>query len=660
MSDSTQQNPVIIEHIWPEIDGGQHAVKRELGDLVTVYADIFKDGHDVLAAVIRYSRPGETSWREVSMQPIGNDRWSGSFVLEKIGTWRFTVEARVEVFDSWRRDTQRKRDAGQDISSDLLEGRALFMASLPNAQAADRARMQTLAGEMEGDGAEALAVVLLGEEAAGLMQRCPERACASRAPQEWLVICDRVRARLGAWYEMFPRSQGTDPTRSATFRECEARLPEIQRMGFDVIYLPPIHPIGHTKRKGPNNSLVAGPDDPGSPYAIGSEAGGHDAVEPSLGTLEDFDHFVHAVHEHGMEVALDFAINCSPDHPYVRQHPEWFFHRPDGTIKYAENPPKRYEDIYPLNFYCEQRAALWEEMRRILVFWIHHGVRIFRVDNPHTKPMPFWAWVLGRIREEYPDVIFLAEAFTRPKVMKYLAKIGYSQSYTYFTWRNSKHELTEYMTELAHTESREFFRPNFFTNTPDILPEILQRGGRPAFQMRFVLAATLAPAYGMYNGFELCENRAIPGTEEYLDSEKYQFKVWDWDRPGNIKGLIALVNQIRREHPALHRLGTIRFLRADNDNMLLYAKTTHDYSDILVVAVNVNPFETHEGPIEFPLDEWGIPEDQNFEVRDLLNDYRSLWRGRNHYLRIDPYLMPAMILHIRRFSHRENEFDYYV
>lgn len=660
MSDSTPHNPIVIEHIWPELDGGQHPVKRELGDLVTVYADIFKDGHDVLSAAVLVRQPGETSWREIPMQPVGNDRWSGSFVLEKIGTCWFTIEAWVEVFDSWRRDALRKRDAGQDISSDLLEGRALFLAALPRAQDADKARLQTLASEIAGGDAAALAAVLLGDEAAHLMQRCPDRSAASRAPREWPIICDRVRARLGAWYEMFPRSQGTDPTRSATFRECEARLPEIQRMGFDVVYLPPIHPIGHTKRKGPNNSLVAGPDDPGSPYAIGSEAGGHDAVEPSLGTLEDFDHFVHAVHEHGMEVALDFAINCSPDHPYVKQHPEWFFHRLDGTIKYAENPPKRYEDIYPLNFYCEQRAELWEEMRRVLVFWIQRGVRIFRVDNPHTKPMPFWAWVLGRIRDEYPDVIFLAEAFTRPKVMKYLAKIGYSQSYTYFTWRNSKQELTEYMTELAHTESREFFRPNFFANTPDILPEILQRGGRPAFQMRFVLAATLAPSYGIYSGFELCENRAVPGTEEYLDSEKYQFKVWDWDRPGNIKDLISQVNQIRREHPALHRLGNIRFLRADNDNMLLYAKTTHDYSDILVVAVNVNPFETHEGPIEFPLDEWGIPEDQNFEVRDLLNDYRSLWRGRHHYLRLDPYLMPAMILNIRRFSHRENDFDYFV
>ncbi|MGH9483045.1 MAG: hypothetical protein ACRD1L_13235, partial [Terriglobales bacterium] len=556
----------------------------------------------------------------------------------------------------------------------------------------------------------------LDEKLLALVGSYPDPRLASTYEKRLRLVVNRARARFGSWYEMFPRSQGMVPGRSATFAESEARLPEIAAMGFDVVYLPPIHPIGRTHRKGRNNALRAAPGDPGSPYAIGSEAGGHDAIEPGLGTLAGFDRFVAACARHGLEVALDFAVNCSPDHPYVRQHPEWFFHRPDGTIKYAENPPKRYEDIYPLNFEGPEadrgdravlpagnlgasrprnsaganacvcapgersrrgpgdaqrwlgaegpqasasisgaRAAgalgpapteaLARELERVLRFWAGHGVRIFRVDNPHTKPFAFWQRLLAALRATDPDLVFLSEAFTRPKPMKRLAKLGFSQSYTYFTWRNSKQELTEYLTELALGPGREYFRPNFFVNTPDILPPILQRGGRPAFLMRLVLAATLAPSWGMYNGFELCENRALPGTEEYQDSEKYEFKVWDWDRPGHIKDWVARLNQIRRAHPALHRIEGLRFLPAANDQMLFYGRFTPDFSDLLVIGVCLDPHRVQEGPVEIPGPELGLGD--AFEVEDLLAGPRGIWRGRHHYLRLDPAQMPAAILRLR-------------
>jgi len=616
---------IIIECAAPRVEDGRFPVKRELGDWLTVSADIYRHGHDVLAAAVRYRLAGG-AWRESPLAPLDNDRWTGGFELAELGLYEFAIVAWVEVFDSWRRDTERKRAAGQSIASDLIEGRQLARAA--------GLKLNDDPGE------------LLGEAAAAAMRGRSRPPIGDDPAPCGRVLCERVRARYGAWYEMFPRSQGADPTRSATFAECEARLPEIRGLGFDVVYLPPIHPIGRSHRKGRNNSLTCQPGEPGSPYAIGGPEGGHDAIEPGLGTLADFDHFVAACHLHGMEVALDFAINCSPDHPYVRQHPEWFYHRPDGTIKYAENPPKRYEDIYPLNFDSPNADSLRQEMLRVLTFWAEHGVRIFRVDNPHTKPMPFWAWLLDQLRRRFPDLVFLSEAFTRPKPMKYLAKIGYSQSYTYFTWRNQKQELTEYVTELAHGPAAEYFRPNFFVNTPDILPEILQRGGRPAFLMRFLLAATLAPSYGMYSGFELCEGRAVPGTEEYLDSEKYQFKVWDWDRPANIKPTIALVNRIRREHPALQRLQGVRFLPAANDQMLLYARYTPTFDDVLVVAVNLDPFHVQEGPIEIPGDELGLG--GAFAVDDLLAGPRGLWRGPHHHLRLDPAEMPGAILHLRK------------
>jgi starch synthase (maltosyl-transferring) len=485
------------------------------------------------------------------------------------------------------------------------------------------------------------------------MDTYPDRSAATQYDRELEVIADRALARFAAWYEMFPRSQGKIPGRHGTFKDCIDRLPHIAAMGFDVIYLPPIHPIGRSFRKGRNNSLTAGPDDPGSPWAIGNEQGGHKAVEPALGTLDDFRAFLRAARELGMEVALDYALQCSPDHPYAREHPEWFHARPDGTIKYAENPPKRYQDIYPLNFYCRDREALWEEMKSILLFWIQQGVRTFRVDNPHTKPLPFWAWLIGEVQAVHPDVIFLSEAFTRPKVMQALAKVGFSQSYTYFTWRNFKAELTDYFTELTQSEMAEYFRGNLFANTPDILPPILQQGGRPAFQMRLVLAATLSSVYGIYSGYELCENVAVPGTEEYLNSEKYEIKVRDWKAPGNITDCISRVNAIRRENPALHEYRNLRFYESNDDSILFYGKRSFDGTNTILVAVNLDPFETHQAEVRLPLGEMGIGPGERFQVHELITDERHLWKGEVQGIRLDPREEPAAIYRLSRFPHKD-------
>jgi starch synthase (maltosyl-transferring) len=483
------------------------------------------------------------------------------------------------------------------------------------------------------------------------MALCPDRAAASVHDSVFEVFVDRVEARFAAWYEMFPRSQGTVPGKSATFKDCERRLSEVRDMGFDVVYLVPIHPIGRIHRKGRNNTLVASPDDPGSPYAIGSDEGGHCAVHPELGTLADFDAFVAAARAHNMDVALDFAIQCAPDHPWVEEHPEWFVFRPDGSIQYAENPPKKYQDIVNVNFHGEHRDALWNALRDVVLFWVDHGVKVFRVDNPHTKPVPFWHWMIREVQDRHPDVIFLAEAFTRPPMLKQLAKVGFSQSYTYFTWRNFKHELIEYGTELAQTETNEYLRPNFFTNTPDILPPFLQTGGRAAFVIRLVLAATMSSVYGIYNGFELCENAAVPGTEEYLHSEKYEYKVWDWDRPGNIKDTIARVNRIRQENPALHEFENLLFHPADDDNVIFYGKMTPDRDNMVFVAVNLDPFDAHEAELAFPLDAMEISEDEAFEIEELFTGTKHLWTGALHRVRLDPNDNPAVVFRVSKWEH---------
>ncbi len=651
---------IIIEHVYPELDAGRYPVKREMGDRLEVEADIFKEGHDVIGAVVKYRTKRSPHWREAPMQHVDNDRWTGSIPLEENTRYVYTIEAFTDQYRSWVVEVTKKAEAGQDLTSELLEGLNLIRETADRIADPDRAALLQYARRLESAAGQGEAVAVVREEALlALMTRHVERSAATVYDRELEVVVDRLAARHGAWYEMFARSQGRAPGRSATFKDCEARLPEIRAMGFDVVYLPPIHPIGRTNRKGRNNSLQAGPDDPGSPWAIGNEHGGHRAVDPALGTLPDFDRFVHAVRAQGMEVALDFAIQCSPDHPYVKEHPEWFYKRPDGTIKYAENPPKKYQDIYPLNFYCEQWEELWQEMKSIVLHWIAHGVRIFRVDNPHTKPVGFWEWLIREIQEEHPDAIFLSEAFTRPKMMKVLAKAGFTQSYTYFTWRNFKQELTDYLTELTRSEMREYFRGNFFTNTPDILPEILQKGGRPGFKMRLVLAATLSSVYGIYNGYELCENAAIPETEEHLNSEKYEYKVWDWDRPGNIKDYIARVNRIRRENAALHLYTNLRFYPSEDDNILFYGKMSPGKENVILVAVNLDPFAPHEAIVHVPLAEIGLGQDETYEMHELITESRQLWRGPANRISLDPAVEPAAIFAVRRWTRREQSFDYY-
>jgi starch synthase (maltosyl-transferring) len=645
---------VWIGNVWPELDGGRFPVKREVGDLFEVTADILREGHEALAAILKYRTVKDTAWREVGMEALGGDRWVARFLLEENIRYLYTIEAFPDHYRSWAEDLKKRLASGMEVVSELLEGAALLRRTLPRAAGADRRRIEARLTDFDqATTAAARARILLDQETAELMETYPDRSAASRYDRELEVIADRTVARFAAWYEMFPRSQGKVPGRHGTFKDCIDRLPDIADMGFDVIYLPPIHPIGQSFRKGKNNSLTAGPDDPGSPWAIGNEQGGHKAVEPALGTLDDFRAFVQIVRQAGMEVALDYALQCSPDHPYVREHPEWFYARPDGTIKYAENPPKKYQDIYPLNFTCRDRDALWEEMKSILLFWIQQGVQIFRVDNPHTKPIPFWAWLIGEVQAVHPEVIFLSEAFTRPKVMQALAKVGFTQSYTYFTWRNFKQELIDHFAELTQSDMAEYFRGNLFTNTPDILPPILQQGGRPAFKMRLVLAATLSSLYGIYSGYELCENVAVPGTEEYLDAEKYEIKVRDWNAPGNIKEYIRRINAIRRENPALREYRNLRFEESEDDNILFYGKRSFDGTNTILVAVNFDPFEPHQAQVRLPLPELGIGPEERFQVHELITDERHLWKGPVQVIRLDPREEPAAIFRVSRFPHKD-------
>jgi starch synthase (maltosyl-transferring) len=652
---------VVIEGVEPEVDGGQFPVKRTAGEEVVVGADVFADGHDQLSAVLRYRRPPAGEWAEVPMRELGNDRWSASFTVTDIGRYEYTVQAWVDRFASWRKGLAKKVAAGQDVGPDLLEGAELVRDAARRAAGGDADWLRQQADTLAHSGDQNARVQLALDEAlAAVMARHPDRGPGATYDRKLSVLVERERARFGAWYELFPRSTG-EAGRHGTFRDVERRLPYVAGMGFDVLYLPPIHPVGRSFRKGPNNTLTPGPDDPGSPWAIGGEEGGHAAVHPQLGTLADFDRLVEAARRHRLEIALDIAFQCSPDHPYVREHPEWFRHRPDGSIKYAENPPKKYQDIYPLDFECADWQALWEELLGVVLFWCGHGVRIFRVDNPHTKPFRFWHWLIAGVRQRHPDAIFLSEAFTRPKVMKYLAKAGFSQSYSYFTWRNAKHEITAYFTELTQTAVREYMRPNLFANTPDILPEYLQVGGRPAFLIRLVLAATLGASYGVYGPpFENCENRPVhPGSEEYLDSEKYQLRQWDWERQDPLRELIALVNQARRENPALQYDHRLRFYPVDNERLLFYGKTTPDLSNIILVVVNLDPHHVQSGWVRVPLAELGVRPDEPYQVHDLLTGARFLWHGEANYVQLAPEL-PAHVLRLRRKVKTERDFDYFM
>ncbi len=643
---------ILIENVQPQVDGGRYPVKREVGDVLEVSADIFREGHDKIAAVVRYRDWQAEQWSEVEMAFVDNDRWSASIPLLENSRLNYAVEAFPDIFGSWTDELRKKVAAGVDVSSELLEGQHIVEEMKSRASKRDSAAIDKLlqAAGTATTQADA-ATIMLSEALERLVHANRSRDGKAVTPVTYPVMVDRVAARYAAWYSMFPRSAGVVPDQSATFRDVIEQLPRLESMGFDVLYFTPIHPIGSTNRKGRNNTLNAGPDDPGVPYAIGTAEGGHDAIEPSLGTIEDFRALVDAAADRGMEIALDVAIQASPDHPWAKDHPEWFYIRPDGTIKYAENPPKKYEDIYPVNFQNPDWRNLWEELKRIILYWAENGVKAFRVDNPHTKPTIFWEWLISEVHREHPDVIFLSEAFTRPKVMKALAKAGFAQSYTYFTWRNFKREITEYLEELTQTDVKDYLRGNFFTNTHDILPIILQEGGRPAFKMRFVLAATLSSVYGIYSGYELCENTPVPGKEEYLNSEKYQFKVWDWDRPGNISDYIARVNEIRREHPALQEYDNLRFYGADDDNVICYGKTSGGAEDIVLAAVNLDPFQPHDATLHLPIHEWGIESDEQFRATELITGETFIWTGAEQRVHLDPAVEPAMLFEIRRWTH---------
>jgi starch synthase (maltosyl-transferring) len=633
---------VVVEQVKPEIDAGRFPIKRTPGEPVDVTVVVHADGHDVIAGVLRHralpaGAPADTPWQETPLVPLGNDLWRASFEAGEPGAAEYTVEAWVDPFATWRKGLAAKVNARQDVSSELLEGAVLLKDAATRA-GADGISLLEQASVIGGDApASDRIAAALDDRLAKTAAAAADRARGTAYDRVLRVTIDRVRARFGSWYEMFPRSAGTDPTRGATFREAEDRLPAVAAMGFDVVYLPPIHPIGRTFRKGRNNTLEAGPDDVGSPWAIGSDEGGHMSVEPGLGTLDDFAHFLGAAHELGLEIALDLAYQCSPDHPYVREHPEWFRHRPDGTIKYAENPPKKYQDIYPFDFECAAWRSLWEELKRIVEFWAARGVRIFRVDNPHTKSFHFWEWMIADVRRQYPDVIFLAEAFTRPNIMRYLAKIGFDQSYSYFTWRNTRPEIVEYFTELSETEVVEYMRPSLFANTPDILHEFLQHGGPAAFRIRLVLAATLGATYGIYSGFELCENVPVrPGSEEYIDSEKYQIRVRDWHAPHSLAPLVTRLNQLRREHPSLQFDRGLRFHGSDNAAIVCYSKTSPDATDVLLVVVNLDPHNMQHGFVQAPLARLQAGAGGVFPVEDLVTGAQYVWKGEWNYVRLSP------------------------
>src|SRR3954471_22035689 len=582
---------VVIENLQPLVNGGRYPIKRVVGEDVVVEADVFKDGHDVVAALLKWRLLGEQRWNETPMALLENDRWRGAFTVYEASVHEYTVEAWIDTFGAWQHEFSAKFAAGiPDLTSESLEGAALLEAALHRAHdPADAARLVELSEKMRSSGPAQVEALAQSGELEVLMATYPDRSTATQYAPAPRVTVDRIEARTAAWYEFFPRSAAGLPDHGSTLREALPRIDDAKAMGFNVIYFPPIHPIGHTNRKGRNNSLTTGPGDPGVPYAIGSEAGGHKAIDPDLGTLDDFDWLVEQVRQRGMEIALDFALNCSPDHPYVREHPDWFYQRPDGSIKFAENPPKKYQDIYPLNFHCKDWRALWKELIDVVLFWADRGVKIFRVDNPHTKPVSFWEVLIAEVQVRDPEVLFLAEAFTKPRMMQGLGKIGFSQSYTYFTWRESKYELTEYARELTQTDMRFYYRGNFWPNTPDILPHHLQNQGPPIFKIRAALAALLCSNWGIYSGYELCENRPLPGREEYLDSEKFQLVNRDWNAPGNIKGFLRELNRARRENPALQLYDNLRIHHADHDGIIVFSKATPDFSSRMLAIINLNP-----------------------------------------------------------------------
>lgn len=641
---------VQIEYVSPEIDGGRFPIKRIVGETVRVEVDLFGDGHDAIAGAILYRPETSQEWLEAPLFHLYNDRWQGTFTVSQLGKTYYTITAWVDYFCTWQQGMIKKIEAGVDVTVDLLIGVELIEQASHRAVGDDKLQLEKWAETLRYVHKEERKIqdekVRLPSLIA-LMAKYPDRKLANIYDRELSIDVEPEKARFSTWYEMFPRSCG-EAGKHGTFKDAQNRLPYIAEMGFDVLYLPPIHPIGNKFRKGKNNATVAEPDDVGVPWGIGSSEGGHKAIHPQLGTMADFEEFVAKAAEDGIEIALDLAYQCSPDHPYVKEHPNWFVHRPDGTIQYAENPPKKYQDIYPIDFETDDWQNLWSELKSVVLFWIDKKVKIFRVDNPHTKAFPFWEWMIGEVKRDYPDVIFLAEAFTRPQVMYRLAKVGFTHSYTYFTWRTTKWELTEYFKELTQPPVSDFFRPNVWPNTPDILHEYLQKGGRSAFMIRLVLAATLAANYGIYGpAYEVCENRpAKPGSEEYLDSEKYQIREWDLNSPYTIRPLIGRMNRIRREHPALQSNNNLKFHPTNNEQIICYSKQTEDLSDVMLMVVNLDPYNTQRSLVSLPLESMGINPNKSYQVRDLLGDSEYTWQGEQNYVELNPHIVPAHVFKV--------------
>jgi starch synthase (maltosyl-transferring) len=653
----------VIDAVSPRVDGGRFPCKRIAGEPVDIRAHCFADGHDRLRVVLSWQCIGAGDAYGVEMHAQGNDVWQAEFTPPRAGRYRCTFTAWVDHFESWRRELERREDAG-DIRTALEVGAALIDAAAGRAGGADATVLEGWAAELRAavrhSDKNAQQALALDPARAAVAARHADRSLAASAALE--IIVDRARAGFSTWYEMFPRSAAAEPGRHGTFRDVEERLDYLAEMGFDVLYFPPIHPIGRINRKGVNNTLSAKPGDVGSPWAIGAEEGGHKDILPQLGTHEDFRRLNAKARALGIEIALDIAFQCAPDHPYVKAHPEWFKHRPDGTVQYAENPPKKYQDIYPFDFECADWLALWAELKSVVDFWVGQGVRIFRVDNPHTKPFAFWEWLIGGVKQDNADVIFLAEAFTRPKLMHRLAKLGFSQSYTYFTWRNSKREITDYFTELAQGPGREYYRPNVWPNTPDILPETLQTGLRPVFAARLILATTLAANYGIYGPtYELLESAPRePGSEEYRDSEKYQLRHWSIERADSLLSLIARMNRIRRENPALQSDARLHFCTVDNEQIIAYWKSDAGGASIILTVVNLDPNHAQSGWVDLDLEALNLHPREPFQVHDLLSDQRYIWHGPRNYVLLDPQRSPAHVLKLRRRVRSERDFDYYL
>ncbi|MGE0606273.1 MAG: maltotransferase domain-containing protein [Pirellulales bacterium] len=663
----TGRSRVLIETVTPQVDQGRFPAKRVIGDKVECRARIFADGHDGIGARLRFRHASQSEWQETDMDALPNDWWHASFTVSELGRYFFTVEAWIDRFGTWQRDLKKRITAGQDVGVDLRIGSEIIREHLPVVPAGERSALEQAAAQLEGSPSDsqherqlqiaAAVSPLLAEQ----MSKHSDRRHATRYEYELPLEVDRPLARFSTWYEFFPRSCAPQPGRHGTLADCAERLSYVAEMGFDILYLPPIHPIGESFRKGKNNAVTAQPGDVGSPWAIGAAAGGHKSIHPDLGTVDDFRRLVAKAKSMNIEIALDIAYQCAPDHPYVSAHPDWFRQRPDGTIQYAENPPKKYQDIYPFDFESGDWQNMWQELKSVLLFWCQEGVRVFRVDNPHTKSFAFWEWAIAEVKAVHPDTIFLAEAFTRPAVMYRLAKLGFTQSYTYFTWRNTKSEITAYMTELTQSAPKEFFRPNLWPNTPDILNEYLQFGGRPAFMGRYVLAATLGASCGIYGpAFELCVGQPRePGSEEYLDSEKYQIQAWDWDAPHSLRHFIARVNRIRRENAALHDNTSLRFHLVDNDQLICYSKSTAD-GNLVVAVVNLDPHHVQSGWIELPLADFEMEASQPFQAHDLLGEGRFLWQGSRNYVELNPQVLPAHIFCLRKRVRTESQFEYFL